>query len=188
MSRLTKKTRSELAPEQQEQFDRLTRMRQPDAEDQIGGPFDAWIRSPELCKRAVSLGNFIWQRTTLDRSLVELGILVTARFWRSNVEWVSHERMAREYGLADEVIDDIFAERRPTAAKQKELLVYDIATSLHKDHEIEKSLYDQAVKTLGEQGLIELIMTVGFYTFVSMTLNTFDVETAKGEPTPFPRH
>ncbi len=187
MSRLTKKTRSELSPEQQQQFDRLEKMRSPDRDGQIGGPFDAWIRSPELCHRAVSLGNFIWQRTTLDRGLVELSILVTARFWRSNVEWVSHERMAKEYGISDEVIADIFAESRPRAGSQKELLIYDIATSLHRNHEVEKGLYDQAVATFGEQGLIELIMTVGFYTFVSMTLNTFDIETAEGEPTPFPR-
>ena len=95
--------------------------------------------------------------------------------------------MAKEHGISDEVIADIFSESRPSAGSQKELLTYDIATSLHRNHEVEKGLYDQAVATFGEQGLIELIMTVGFYTFVSMTLNAFDVDTVEGEATPFPR-
>ena len=136
MSRLAKKTRDELTPEQQEQFDRLTRMRKPDADGQIGGPFDVWIRSPELAKRAVSLGNFIWERTTLDRGLVELGILVTGRFWRSNVEWVAHKRLALDNGITEEVVADVFEQRRPESAKPDELLVYDISHSLHETHEV----------------------------------------------------
>ena len=38
----------------------------------------------------------------------------------------------------------------------------------------------------GEQGVVELIATIGYYTMVSMTLNTFEIETATGE-IPFPR-
>ena len=39
----------------------------------------------------------------------------------------------------------------------------------------------------GEDGLMDIIQTIGFYTFVSMTLNAFDIPTAAGAPTPFPR-
>ena len=72
MSRLEPKTRDALNELQREQFDRLTRMREPNADGQIGGPFDVWIRSPELARRAVSLGNFIWERTTLHLSLIHI--------------------------------------------------------------------------------------------------------------------
>ena len=138
-------------------------------------------------RRCPSLGNFIWERTTLHRGLIELGILVTARFWRSNVEWVSHERMARDNGISDAVIADVFEGRRPATGSPEELLVYDVSKSLHETHELSQALYDSAVATFGEQGLIELIMAIGFYTFVSMTLNAFDIPTGEGEPTPFPR-
>ena len=186
MGRLTKKKPEELTPEQREQFDRLTRMRKPDDEGQIGGPFDVWIRSPELARRAVSLGNFIWERTTLDRGLVELGIIVTARFWRSNVEWVAHAGMAAEFGISQAIIDDVFAERRPGEASVEELLVYDVSHALHDTHELPLELYEQAVEAFGEQGLVELIMAIGFYTFVSMSLNAFDVDLAPGVEAPFP--
>jgi 4-carboxymuconolactone decarboxylase len=187
MSRLKKLTAEELTPEQREQFERISRFRKPGPDGQIGGPFDPWIRSPEVARRAVSLGNFIWERTTLERRLVELAIIVTARFYRSNVEWMAHARMAREQGVADDVIGAVFEQRRPEQAPADELLTYDVCRSLHETHELPPDLYKQAVAVLGERGLMEMIMTIGFYAFVSMTLNAFDVGVGEGVEPPFPR-
>lgn len=187
MSRLSRKRREELTEAQREQFDRIARFRQPGDQDQIGGPFDPWIRSPEVARRAVSLGNFIWERTTLDRRIVELAIVITARHFRSNVEWVAHTRMAREQGVSDAVIDAVFARRRPETAPADELLTYDVVTALHETHDLPIELYRQAVNGFGEQGLMELITTIGFYGFVSLTLNAFNVPVAAGADTPFPR-
>lgn len=185
MSRLIKKLPDELTQAQREQFERISRFRQPDADGQIGGPFDPWIRSPELARRAVSLGNFIWERTTLSRRIVELAIVVTARFWRSNVEWVAHARMARDQGVSQAVIDAVFEQLTPATAPADELLTIEVCRALHQDHELPADIYQRAVDEFGEQGLMEMIMTIGFYTFVSMTLNAFDVEVAPGEDTPF---
>ncbi len=185
MSRLSKKSPDELTDGQREQFERISRFRQPDADGQIGGPFDPWIRSPEVARRAVSLGNFVWERTTLSRRIVELAIVVTARFWRSNVEWVAHARMAREQGVSPAVIDAVFEQVTPEAAPADELLTIEVCRALHEDHELPSDLYQRVVNEFGEQGLVEMIMTIGFYTFVSMTLNAFEVEVAQGQDAPF---
>ncbi|HEX7035355.1 MAG TPA: carboxymuconolactone decarboxylase family protein [Pseudomonadales bacterium] len=187
MSRLEKKRRDELSAEQREQFDRIARFRSPDADDQLGGPFDPWICSPELARRAVGFGNFIWERTTLDRRLIELAIVVTARHFRSNVEWVAHARMAMDHGVAQRTIDDVFACRRPQGAPADEQLVYDVTTALHETHDLPLDLYRKAVQAFGERGLVELIAAIGFYGFVSLTLNAFNVPVAEGGDTPFPR-
>ena len=175
MSRLQPKKRDELGPEQRERYDEVAKVRAPRPDGQIGGPFDPWIRSPELSRRAMGLGTFLWERTTLPRRLIELAILVTGRAWRSNVEWVAHARYAREFGVAQETIDEIFAQRRPERAPADELLVYDVSRALHETRDLGPELYAQAVARLGEQGLVELIGVLGFYTLVSMTLNAFDV-------------
>lgn len=187
MSRLTPKGPDELTPEQREQYERIARFRQPRENGEIGGPFDPWIRSPEVAQRAVSLGNFIWERTTLERRIVELAIIVTARFWRSNVEWWSHSRMARQQGVAEETIEDVFAERRPGRAPEDELVTYDVCRALHETRELPAELYDRAVQLFGERGLVEMITTIGYYTFVSMTLNAFVVGLPEGVEEPFPR-
>ncbi len=186
MSRLTPKRPDELTPEQRARYDEVAKVRPPRADGQIGGPFDPWLRSPELSRRAMGLGDFIWQRTTLERRLIELAILVTGRAWRSNVEWVAHVRYALEFGVAQATIDDIFKERRPEGAPDDEKLVYDVANAIHTTRDLPLDVYQRAVARFGEQGLMELLATLGFYTFVSMTLNSFDVP-MPGVEQPFPR-
>jgi 4-carboxymuconolactone decarboxylase len=135
----------------------------------------------------VSFGNFIWERTGLERRIVELAICVTARFWRSNVEWVAHARAAKRYGVSDQTLDDVMNLRAPASSPADEQIAVEISRSLHETHELPRELYDRAVATFGEQGLVELVATIGYYTTVSMTLNTFDIPVAEGEETPFPR-
>ena len=186
MSRLTPKRPEELTPEQRARYDEVARVRPPRADGEIGGPFDPWLRSPELSRRAMGLGDFIWERTTLGRRLMEVAVLVTGRAWRSNVEWVAHARYARAFGVAQETLDDILAQRRPEKAPEDELLVHDVARALHDTRELPLELYQRAVARFGEQGLVELVAVLGFYTFVSMTLNSFDVP-MPGVAPPFPR-
>jgi len=187
MARLVPKARAELGEAQREQYDRIARFRRPGADEQFGGPYDVWIRSPEFAQRMVSFGTFVWNRTTLPRGLVELAIVVTARFWESNVEWVAHARLAVENGISQQVIDDVFAKKRPESASSDELIVHDVARTLHETHELPADLYRRAIDRFGEQGLVELIATIGFYTTVSMTLNAFDVDVGGGATPPFPK-
>lgn len=186
-SRLPAKPYATLTPAQREQYDRIARARKPRPDGQFGGPFDAWIRSPEVAQRAMSLGNFIWERTSVGRRIVELAIIVTGRHWKSNVEWVAHARMAREQGVSEEVIQAVFEQRMPENAPADERLTIAVCRALHETHDLPIELYRQAIDTWGEQGLMDIIQTIGFYTFVSMTLNAFNIPTAEGEPTPFPR-
>ena len=186
-SRLKPKPFAELTPQQQEQYERIKRARSPRADGQFGGPFDPWIRSPEVAQRAMSLGNYIWERTSVGRRIVELAIIVTGRHWRSNVEWVAHARMAKEQGVTDETIQAVFEKRMPANAPADEKLTIEVCRALHETQDLPKPLYDRAIATWGEQGLMDIIQTIGFYTFVSMTLNAFNIPTGENDPTPFPR-
>jgi 4-carboxymuconolactone decarboxylase len=184
MSRLRPKARLDLTPEQQQAYDRIGEMRPARPDGTYGGPFDPWIRSPELAQRAVEFGRFLWERT-LPRRLVELAILVTGRFWRSNVEWVAHVRMALENGVTQATIDDIWNQRAPAGAPDDERLVYEVAKSLHERHELSNELYRRAVDRFGERGLVDIIGVIGFYTMVSMTLNAFRIPATGVDEQPF---
>lgn len=43
----------------------------PPRDGMIGGPYDPWLRSPMMLHRLQGLGGFFWERTSLDRGLVE---------------------------------------------------------------------------------------------------------------------
>jgi 4-carboxymuconolactone decarboxylase len=60
-------------------------------------------------------------------------------------------------------------------------MIYDVSKSLHEGHGVTKPLYDEAVKLLGERGIVEIIGLCGYYTMVSMTLNTFEFDLPAGE-------
>jgi 4-carboxymuconolactone decarboxylase len=186
MTRLTNKNPKEMTEEELTQYARIGKFRKPGTDGSYGGPYDPWIRSPELAKRAVSFGTYVWGRTTLERRLVELAIIITGRFWEANVEWVSHSRMAREHGISQEVIDAVFEQRRPETAPEDEKVVYDVCKALHETHQLPLDIYQKAIGLFSERGLVEIIATIGYYTMVAMTLNAFDVGPGEEIEAPFP--
>ena len=174
------------SPEQKTEYERFTKGRKPRADGSLGGPFDPWMTNPELFQRLTGLGNALWNRTSLDRGLVELAICVTGKVWRSNVEWAAHAPRAIEFGVAASVLDDVLAGRPPKGRPQDEL-VCAVCTAMHETHALPRPLYEAAVAAFGERGLAELMAVIGYYTLVSMTLNAFEVRVAPGVTAPFER-
>lgn len=185
MSRLRPVRPEELRPDQREQFDVIAATRAPDEDGQLGGPFDPWVRSPEVARRMYAFGGFLWARTTLGRRLVEVAILTTGRFWESDFEWWAHVRLAREAGVDQRTIDGIFAGELAADVPDDERLVHDAAKTLHETHELPDEIYGRFVEQFGEEGLVEMIATTGYYTFVSMTLNAFRIDMPPGVARPF---
>src|SRR5579863_712974 len=144
-------------------------------------PMMAWLNSPEMARHATRLGGFLRFDTVFPAKLSEIAILVTARHWTSHYEWFAHKRLALKGGLDPKIIDDIRDRRTPQFDDPKARMIYDVATSLHQGHGVAKGLYDEAVKMLGERGIVEIIGLCGYYTMVSMTLNTFEFGLPEGE-------
>src|SRR6476619_907226 len=95
-----------LTPAQLEEYERMTRMRKPLLDGRLGGPFDAWLRSPELARMGIRMGNFVAERTVLGKRLVRLPITLTAAHFHSDTEWL-HARSAFDHGVAEATLDDI---------------------------------------------------------------------------------
>ena len=186
MTRQTIRNPETFTDEERKEYDNLARGRQPRADGSIGGPFDPWLLNPEMSHRIRGLGGMLWERTSLDRGIVELAISITGWYWKANVEWASHAPRAVEYGIPQSVIDDVFEGRRPSGAPEHQL-TYDICMSMHEQHRLPRPLYNSAVATFGERGVAEMMAVIGYYTLVSMTLNAFEVQVAPGQENPFVR-
>lgn len=144
-------------------------------------PMMAWLDSPEMARHATRLGAFLRYDTSLPVALSELAILVTARFWTSHYEWFAHKKMALAGGLDPEIVEDIKQRRVPVLNDPKAKAVYDVARSLHETHQVPQELYDHAAELLGKRGLVEIVGLCGYYTMVSMTLNTYEFDLPEGE-------
>jgi 4-carboxymuconolactone decarboxylase len=141
----------------------------------------AWLNSPEMARHATRLGAVLRFDTVFPAKLSEIAILVTARHWSSHYEWYAHKRLALKGGMDPKIIDAIRDRRTPVFDDSKGRIIYDVSKSLHEGHGVSKALYDEAVTQLGERGIVEIIGLCGYYTMVSMTLNTFEFELPEGE-------
>ena len=144
-------------------------------------PMMAWLNSPDMARHATRLGEVLRYDTMFPAKLSEIAILVTARHWTAHYEWYAHKRLALAGGMDLKIIDAIRDRRTPEFDDPKGRMIYDLAKSLHEGHGVEKGLYDEAVKLLSERGVVEVIGLCGYYTMVSMTLNTFEFGLPDGE-------
>jgi 4-carboxymuconolactone decarboxylase len=138
-------------------------------------PLMAWLHSPELAQRAQRFGEFVRFDTSLPPHLSELAILITARFWTSHYEWFAHKRIGLEAGVDKEVIEAIARRAEPKLADPKAKAVYAFSKALHESHQVPADIYAEAVKELGQKAVVELVGLLGYYTLISMTLNTFEI-------------
>jgi 4-carboxymuconolactone decarboxylase len=143
-------------------------------------PMMAWLNSPEMARHATRLGGVLRFDTMFPAELSEIAILVTARHWTSHYEWFAHKRLALKGGMDPKIIDDIRDRRTPRFDDPTGQMIYDVAKSLHEGHGLTKALYEEAEKVLSVRGLVEIVGLCGYYTMVSMTLNTFEFDLPEG--------
>lgn len=152
----------------------------------LGGPFNVWLRSPGIGNLVQQLGEEIRFRSSLAGKLNELAILVTARNWTSQYEWVAHHKLALEGGLNPKIAEDIAQGRRPAGMDADETLVYEFSSELQQTQGVSDAMYARAVARFGERGVVDLISVNGFYVLVSMCLNVDRTPVPPGTPLPLP--
>src|SRR2546426_2969697 len=91
----------------------------------IGGPYNALLRSPVMAQLMYDLLDYLRWHTSVPTRLNEFAILITARLWRSQVEWFAHAPLAIKAGLAENIVADLKANRRPDGMQPDEAAVYD---------------------------------------------------------------
>ena len=146
----------------------------------LQGPLKVWLTSPNLADKAQKLGQFCRYETSLPPHLSELAILVTGRFWGAEYEWYAHKKIGLDAGLDPNVVEAIRQRSVPNFSSNAEKIVYEFATQLHNDHRVGDTTYSAAVKEFGEIGTVDLVGILGYYTLISMTLNTFQVPLPEG--------
>jgi 4-carboxymuconolactone decarboxylase len=157
-----------LTPQQKAMIDHLL------AGDRGGsteGPFNVFLRSPEMGDMAQQLGAQIRFHSSLPRRLNEMAILVSARFWGAQYEWYAHHRNATQAGLSEAVIDAIANGKRPAGMQPDEDAVYNFCDEMLNNRQVSDATYQAAVSKFGERGAVDLVGVMGYYSLVSMALN-----------------
>jgi 4-carboxymuconolactone decarboxylase len=143
-------------------------------------PVHVWLTSPGLADNAHKLGAYVRFGTGFSQKQTEIAILVTARYWTAQFEWAAHVRLALAAGVPQDVIDAIGERRAPHFTDPDDQLVYDFCHDFYEDHRVSDATYERVVARWGKKGAVDLAGLIGYYSFVSVTLNTFEVPTPPG--------
>ena len=139
---------------------------------ELSGPFWPLLRSPEVMSRARAMGDYLRFTSVLPPRLSEFAIIITARQWTQNYEWDVHAPLAQQGGLKPSIVAAVADGRRPEGMADDEDVLYTFCDELHRMQSISDGTYARAVKTFGEQGVVDILGISGYYTMLAMVLNT----------------
>jgi 4-carboxymuconolactone decarboxylase len=151
----------------------------------LRGPFNALMYSPEVGDMVQRLGAAVRYGTSLPPRSRELAILMVAAKWKSQFEWWAHARIAKTEGLPEHIIENIKSDRPPELTDPIESVVFRFVQETIAKNYVSEVLYKEAVQRLGEAGVVELVILVGYYYLIATVLNVFKVPLPAGEQAPF---
>lgn len=135
------------------------------------GPNALFLRSPDLMSRTQKVGEYLRYHNALPNKLKEFAIIVTARQWNAQVEWIEHYPLALKAGIDPAVAEDLRLGKRPATMKDDEAAIYQFITELHQTRGVSDAAFRAVADRFGEQGVIDLIGVTGYYSMLAMVLN-----------------
>lgn len=147
----------------------------------IAGPFGVWLHSAELLEHGLKLQEMFASRVKVERRLIELAVMVTARLTTAQFAWVVHEHHALKFGISADILEAIRDRRTPVFTREDERLVYDIAMELNIKRSLSEANFRRGIAMFGEQVMVELVGAVGYYGMIALTLNAFNVPGPEGQ-------
>ena len=141
--------------------------------DLTGPPWTVLLRVPDLVVPSLQLR--LHNQTAanpLGAKLTEFAILIAAREWTNNFEWNAHSRAAATAGLDATIIVAIADGSRPQRMAEDEEILYDFCVELLHNKSVSDPTYARALAKFGEAGVVEAASLEGYYTFLSMVMNT----------------
>ncbi|EME17919.1 carboxymuconolactone decarboxylase family protein [Rhodococcus triatomae] len=99
-----------------------------------------------------------------------MAILLTARYWDCHFLFAMHRTLAVKHGIRPGDIDSVaFGERPDLSGGLGE--TYRFVAQLLRCGDVDDDTFAPVAKRWGQQGAVELIATVGFYSMLAMVLN-----------------
>jgi 4-carboxymuconolactone decarboxylase len=141
--------------------------------DLTGPPWTVLLRVPDLIVPSLELR--LHNQTAnnpLGARLTEFAILIAAREWTNNFEWNAHANAAATAGLSAAIIAAVADGRRPEHMAEDEEILWDFCNELLHNKSVSDPTYARALAKFGESGVVEAASLEGYYTYLSMVMNT----------------
>lgn len=191
MNRLPTLAREDLPEDQRRFYDAVKKIRRRP----VSGPFIVLMNSsPDLAARFAHLGHYFHSRGQADESILSLRVrgfisLVGSRALDAPYEWAAWVNWALEAGVTQDTVDAIREGETPKNLTKEEALIVQFCTEMISgNHRLSNATFQSALDHFGSQGLVELVVTLGYFAMIALPLNAFEIEMTsaqKGMRKPF---
>jgi 4-carboxymuconolactone decarboxylase len=159
-----------MTSEQREGYDYVMRER-----GMCPGPYQIWVENPPLMKLMVPIGTYYKEQSSLNDAEREIATTLLVAKWRATFAVAEHELIAKKAGVQSEKVERMIVGLPVAFDDPREQVIYEVSSALIDSRTIPAGLYERAMKLLGNNGLTDLTVLLGYYSMVAFTLMAYDV-------------
>ena len=169
MSRLSPALESQISPQLQSIYRRVT-----EVDSGLAATFRALFTNPQVASRLADLDDFVAQGN-LEPWITYTVALTVAHERHSDTLWNSFERLAREAGVSNAVIDGIAAGTGPRGLLPKEGIWVHFALEVIRN-QMRDSTWQAVTHLVGDEGAVSLAFTACYYEMMARLNSTFALD------------
>ena len=158
-----------MSPEMRDAFEFTKKLR-----GEVPGPHKIWYSNPKLSKTIVPTGAYFQTQSTLTKAEIEITTNVINGRWLAAYSNHEHEAIAENQGgLPPEKVDALIAGLPTSFDDARQQVVYELASALAQPRVVSAGLFRRAQALLGDAGIVDLTVLMGWFTRVSLTLMAY---------------
>jgi 4-carboxymuconolactone decarboxylase len=139
---------------------------------EVTRPFQILLHSPSVAGPVAELGHVVRSGSSLADPDRELATLATGSAVRCDFVWTSHLAAASAAGIPADTIARLRQDR--TSLGTREVAIVAFVDELCATNSVSPATFDRARDLLGVRGVVELALTVGYYTMLARVMGAFE--------------
>jgi 4-carboxymuconolactone decarboxylase len=132
--------------------------------------------SPGSVREFTRLGNALLNKSKLSSYFRELAIIRISFLTGSRYEWAQHVPIALSAGVSKEQLEEISHWRDSSLFSEEDQVILKFTDEVVQEHQASESTFNLAAKFLDPESLVELTLSIGYWSMVGKFLRTFQVE------------
>lgn len=146
-----------------------------DENGRLNGPPSLWLLSPAVGAVFEAMQGAIRGGISLSPRRMEIVVLAVGAHCQSEFEIYAHRMAAKAVGLSDAEVERLLSDQVPLFEDPVDRTVAETARAMLKTGDLNDQEYAEAVSQLGERGVFEITVLVGFYEAIALQLRVFRV-------------
>jgi len=152
-----------------------------DERGRLEGPFNSFLVNPKVGLAMQEVGAALRYTSSLSPRQREIAILELVHLERCDFERYAHERLGRAFGLTENEITALARGADCSTFRADEVVVRDVVSALQHDRHLDDDLFDRAQTLLEYESLADVVVLVGYYQMLALSLNVWETPLPAGE-------